>query len=201
MFVGRVDGARLVDVGRGEVEVGVAEDQVGQRPLRLGAEVADGLEVRPAEEPPLDRPDVRRELGDDADRASAAVRVVDRLGLDAVVVPQLVPEVPGEDGPRAPPALDGEGDPPLDGRHALGVRQQVELPAARAAPVGVVGVVVPHHPGEEGVERRQQEPEPVPLAEGDQVVDGLDRDRVELAAADARGRGRRRRIRASPGAS
>ena len=177
----RVDGARLVDVRRGEVEVRVAEDQVGQRARGLGAEVADRLQVRLAEEPALDPPDVRREVGDD--RRERLDRQ-DRAGLlgDAVVVRQLVPEVPGEDRARAPPALHGEGDPRLHRGQAVGVRQQVDPIPAGAPAFGVVGVVLPHDPGEEGVEGRQQQPQAMPLAERHQVVDGPDGDRVVAPA-------------------
>ena len=178
--LGGVDRAGLVDVGGGEIEVGVAEDQIGQVAARLRAEVAHGLEVGPAELLALDPPDEGRQLGHDPHEATGHLGR-DGLVLDPVVVPQLVPQVPGEDRAGASPAPHGELDPTLHGGHPLGAGQQVEAVAAGAAPGGVVGVIVPEHVGEERVEGREQEPQAMRLAHPQEVVHGLDGDRVEPA--------------------
>ena len=86
----------------------------------------------------------------------------------------LVPEVPGEEGAGASPALGGEGEAGFDGVAGLAAEEELGGVLERAAVFAVVGVVLEVEPHPEGVKRREEEADAVLFAQGEEVVPELD---------------------------
>ena len=93
----------------------------------------------------------------------------------------LVPQVPGEDGAVAAPALAGEGQAVLDAGPCGGAGEQPLAAVARPAIGAVVGMPVPVVPGEEGIARGQQQAQAHLPAQADQIVEHLHHRRHEAA--------------------
>jgi hypothetical protein len=93
----------------------------------------------------------------------------------------LVPQIPGEQRARAAPAPRREGEPRLDGVPRLRTEQQARRVVEHAAVGTVVGMMAPVQPGPVGVEGREQDAQPEPLADREEVVPQLHHPRHEGA--------------------
>ena len=82
----------------------------------------------------------------------------------------LVPQVPGEQGPRPAPPLDHEAQPPLDRDADFGRQQRARGAVQRTAVRDRVRVVAEMEPHPEGVEGREQDAQAVRFAQGEEVV-------------------------------
>ena len=173
----RIDRAGLVDVDCREIERGVAKDvglhaEMGLEP-ELRTEDGGGLQVGAAVSAKLHVAHVRTEVGD---------KVVERFRLAfGMGGMNFVPEIPGEQGSGAAPALSGEGEPGLDGV-ARGTGEQRLRRVEEGASVGlVVGMMLEAKPHPKSVERGEQQPDVVALRKDEDVIPKPDHVRRPLA--------------------
>ena len=168
-----VDGAFLVEVAAGEIECRMAEDGFVQPrlPHQLRPEHRGSLEVGMAMDIALDRAQPRADVADETLEAVGSV-----LALNGV---QLIPQVPGKDYAVAAPTARGEFQPTLDERTGRCAGEQALAAGAGPTIDPVVRVRVPIVPGEERVERRQQQAQSDPAAHRHELVESGHHELVE----------------------
>ena len=163
-----VDRSLRIKMRAREIEHGVAEDCV--RDLRMGvedrSEEGHRLGVAAPEQAHLQAADMFGQLRHDGGE-------VRRVAVHVGGV-HLVPQVPGEDGAPPAPSRHHEGEPVLGGLDHRGGGEPVRRSRAGPAIRAVVGMMPPVEVHPERVEGREQEPQPVPVAEVEQVVPKLD---------------------------
>src|SRR5918994_59324 len=102
------------------------------------------------------------------DELAKAVRTLLSLGWV-----DLVPEIPGEQGAASAPALDGKGQPVLDGRAGVRAQQEAGRTPKRPTIPAVVGMMLPVQPSPERVKGCEKDAQANLLAEPKEIIPKL----------------------------
>ncbi len=158
----------FVEVAACKIEAWVAKDWIrySRAGQQLRPEDRNALQVSPPMQLRLQLPQKGADIVNEASEGAVLVLRLSRV--------HLVPQIPGEDHSAAAPTPRGEGQPCLQ-RLPCGRADKETRPGGAGTTIcGVVRMLAPAYPSEEGVEGCEQDSQANLLAKSEQVVPELD---------------------------